>query len=257
VSKASSSWQQLSNQLPKWSLPQTKTGARKQQLLRRFQGPGGFLGLLSIVVAIMLWDWKLLLALLVGLVAMVLVYSMQKWDWQSHWSDVRRTFNQPHRRLLLAVVSGLVAVFSTYLATEIWVDSTSSWIATGTIVQGLATLLTLVLLVWQIVSFYGYQEEDQIDELLVNLTEKDPLKRLIAVRQLTKLVNRKRVDSHFRHNVGEYLQMLLRFEKETTIREAAFEGLQVLDVQPLTSKNNTSVPLAPISAKAKELIDNL
>jgi hypothetical protein len=111
--------------------------------------------------------------------------------------------------------------------------------------------------VWQIVSFYGYQEEDQIDELLVNLTEKDPLKRLIAVRQLTKLVNRKRVDSHFRHNVGEYLQMLLRFEKETTIREAAFEGLQVLDVQPLTSKNNTSVPLAPISAKAKELIDNL
>jgi hypothetical protein len=254
VAQASSSWQQLINQIPSWSLPKFKIGgSSKQQTFKRFCGPGGFLGFLTIVVAMLLWNWKLLLALLIGVGVMVLVYSMQGWDWQLRWSKIREFLDSSNRRLVLAVLSGGVATVSTYMAAAIWVDSHSQWIAAGAIAQGMATLLTLILLVWQLVNFYGNREEDHLDRLLVNLTEKDPLKRLIALRQLTKLITRKRVDSSAQQDVVECLQLLLSREEEVVIREAAFKSLQACDrLQLLPPK--TAKTFIPISAKLKHRI---
>ncbi|MCC5664031.1 armadillo-type fold-containing protein [Nostoc sp. CHAB 5784] len=253
MAQASSSWQQLINQIPNWnwSHPLFKTkGATKQQTFKRFSGPGGFLGFLTIVVAMLLWNWMLLLALLIGVGIMVLVYSMQEWDWQLHWSKIRKFLNSSNRRLALAVISGGLATVTTYMAAAIWVDSHSSWIAAGAIVQGVGTLLTLILLVWQIVNFYGNREEDHLDQLLVNLTEKDPLKRMIALRQLTKVISRKRVDSSVQQDVVECLQLLLSREEEVAIREAAFKSLQACDrLQVLPPK--TAATFTPVSAKIK------
>ncbi|MEH1960638.1 MAG: armadillo-type fold-containing protein [Nostoc sp.] len=253
MAQASSYWQQLINQIPKWnwSLTKFKTkGATKQQTFKRFSGPGGFLGFLTIVVAMLLWNWILLLALLIGVGIMVLVYSMQEWDWQLHWSKIRKFLNSPNRRLALAVVSGGLATVSTYMAAAIWVDSHSPWIGAGAIVQGLGTLLTLILLVWQIVNFYEYREEDHLDQLLVNLTEKDPLKRLIALRQLTKFISHKRVDSSVQQDVVECLQLLISREEEVVIREAAFKSLQACDrLQLLPPK--TAATFVPLSTKVK------
>jgi len=53
---------------------------------------------------------------------MVLVYSMQEWDWQVRWSDIRRFLNV-NRQLTLAAVSGGIATLSTYMAASIWIDS--------------------------------------------------------------------------------------------------------------------------------------
>ncbi|MBD2530192.1 armadillo-type fold-containing protein [Nostoc flagelliforme FACHB-838] len=261
MAQASSSWQQLINQIPSWnwSLPKIKTkGAIKQQTFKRFSGPGGFLGFLTIVVAMLLWNWKLLLALLIGIGVMVLVYSMQEWDWQLRWSKIHKSLNSSNRRLALAVVSGGLATVSTYMAAAIWVDSRSHWIAAGAIVQGVGTLLTLILLVWQIVNFYENREEDHLDRLLVNLTEKDPLKRLIALRQLTKLISRQRVDSSVQQDVVECLQLLLSREKEVVVREAAFKSLQacddlqsVKDHRPQVLSPKTAATFTPVSAKVK------
>ncbi|MBD2564189.1 MULTISPECIES: armadillo-type fold-containing protein [Nostoc] len=253
--------QQLINQIPNWnwSLPKFKIErSPKQQTFKRFSGPGGFLGFLTIVVAMLLWNWKLLLALLIGVGVMVLVYSMQVWDWQLHWSKIRRFLNSSNRRLALAVISGGIATVSTYMAAAIWVDSHSSWIAAGAIVQGVGTLLTLILLVWQIVNFYENREEDNLDQLLVNLTEEDPLKRLIALRQLTKFISRKRVDSSVQQDIVECLQLLLSREEEVVIREAAFKSLQAYDdlrsvgdhrLQVLPLKK--AATFIPVSAKVK------
>jgi hypothetical protein len=261
VAQASSSWQQLINQIPNWdwSLPKFKTkGATKQQTFKRFSGPGGFLGFLTIFIAMLLWNWMLLLALLIGVGIMVLVYSMQEWDWQLHWSKIHNFLNSSNRRLALAVVSGGLATVSTYMAAAIWVDSQSSWIAAGAILQGVGTLLSLILLVWQIVNFYGNQEEDHLDQLLANLTEKDPLKRLIALRQLTKFISRKRVDSSVQQDVVECLQLLLSREQEVGIREAAFKSLQacndlrsVKDHRPQVLPPKTPATFIPVSAKVK------
>ena len=253
MAQASSSWQQLINQIPNWnwSHPLFKTkGATKQQTFKRFSGPGGFLGFLTILVAMLLWNWMLLLALSIGVGIMVLVYSMQEWDWQLHWSKIHKFLNSSNRRLALAVISGGLATVTTYMATAIWIDSHSSWIAAGAIVQGVGTLLTLILLVWQIVNFYENREEDHLDQLLVNLTEKDPLKRMIALRQLTKVISRKRVDSSVQQDVVECLQLLLSREEEVVIREAAFKSLQACDrLQVLPPK--TATTFTPVSAKVK------
>ncbi|MBD2523134.1 armadillo-type fold-containing protein [Nostoc sp. FACHB-133] len=261
MAQASSSWQQLINQIHNWnwSHPLFKTkGATKQQTFQRFSGPGGFLGFLTIVVAMLLWNWMLLLALLMGIGVMVLVYSMQKWDWQLHWSKIHKFLNSSNRRLVLAVISGGLATVSTYMAAAIWVDSHSSWIAAGAIIQGVGTLSTLILLVWQIVNFYENREEDYLDRLLVNLTDKDPLKRLIALRQLTKFISRQRVDSSVQQEIAECLQLLLSREEEVAIREAAFKSLQACDglrsvggdrLQVLPPK--TAAPFVPVSAKVK------
>jgi hypothetical protein len=256
VAQASSSWQQLINQFPNWnwSLTKFKTkGAIKQQTFKRFSGPGGFLGFLTIIIAMLLWNWKLLLALLIGIGVMTLVYSMQEWDWQLRWSRIRNFLNSSNRRLALAVVSGGIATVSTYMAASIWIDSHSSWIAAGAILQGVGTLLTLILLVWQIVNFYQNREEDQLDQLLVNLTEKDPLKRLIALRQLTKLISRKQVDSSVQQDVVECLQLLLSREQEVVVRDAAFKSLQACDrLQVLPPKSATT--FTPVSAKIKQQV---
>ena len=250
MAQASSSWQQLLNQLANWSLL-FKTEKATLQRIKQWQEPGSYLGFLTIVIAMLLWNWKLLLAIIVGVGVMVLVYSMQRWDWRSHWSKIRKLFNSPNRRLALSVTSGGIATLSTYMAAVIWIDSNSPWIAALSILQALGTLLTIILLVWQIVSFYGIREEEQLDRLLLALTGQDPLKRLIAVRRLTKFVTNSRIDSSVQQNIIECLRLLISREEEVMIREAAFESLQVLDLVEQIS-SSPATPLKPLFAKVKQ-----
>ena len=186
---------------------------------------------------------------------MLLVYSMQKWDWKVRLSQLRKFLNSPNSRLVLAVGSGGIATVSTYMAAAIWVDSQSSWIAAGAIVQGLGTLLTLILLIWQVVSFYGDQEQNKLDQVLVNLTAPDPLKRLIAIRQLNKIITRQRIESQVQQEVVQCLQLLLSQEQETVIRDAALETLAGLeDWRSLPSQKMTT--LVPLSTKLKVRISS-
>jgi len=243
VTKASSSWRQLINRLP-----EIKTGSPKPRRLKHLSEPGSILGFLTIIVAMLFWNWKLLLALAVGIGVMLIAYAIPKWNWQISWLEIRRYLNSANSRLALAVASGGIATFMTYMAAAIWVDSPSLWIAVGAILQGFGTLLTLILLVWQIFSFHGNQEEDHLEQVLNNLTETDPLKRLLAVRQLTKFITRKQVDVSVKQDVIECLQILLSREEETVVRQAALNSLQTVDgLQMVIS--STAKPLVPITQK--------
>lgn len=246
MTQASSSWRQLINQLP-----EIKIGSPKQRKLKRLSEPGSLLGFLTLFVAMLFWNWKLLLALAVGIGVMLVAYSIPKWNWQLNWLEIRRFLNSANMRLALAVTSGGIATLITYIAAAIWVDSPSPWMAVGAIVQGFGTLLTLVFLVWQILSFQGNREEEYLDQLLNNLTETDTLKRLLAVRQLTKFITRKQVDVSLKQDVVECLQLLLSREEEPVIREAVLNSLQTLDgLKILLSSSNK--PLAPVSKKVKQ-----
>jgi hypothetical protein len=248
VAQASSFWRQLINQLP-----EIKRGSPKQRNLKRFSEPGSILGLLTIIVAMLFWNWKLLLAMVLGITVMTLVYSIPKWNWQLSWSQIRRFLTSTNSRLALAVASGGIATVVTYMAATIWVDSPNPWIAAGVIFQGVGTLLTLILLVWQIFSIQGNREEDYLDELLSKLTETDPLKRLIAVRQLTKFIARKQVDAVIKQDVLQCLQLLLSQEEEVGIREAALNSLQTLDESKVLLSSSAK-PLVPILKKVNQEI---
>ncbi|TAF06963.1 MAG: armadillo-type fold-containing protein [Nostocales cyanobacterium] len=243
MTKASSFWRQLINQLP-----EIKTGSPKQRKLKLLSEPGSLLGFLTIIVAMLLWNWKLLLALAVGIGIMLVAYSIPKWNWQISWLEIRRFLNSANSRLALAVASGGIATFITYIAAAIWVDSPSAWMAVGAIVQGFGTLLTLVLLVWQIFSCQENREEEYLEQLFNNLTETDPLKRLLAVRQLTKFINRQIVNASVKQDVIKCLQLLLSREEEAVIREAALNSLQTLDGSQILLSSNAQ-PLVPISTK--------
>ncbi|MCC5638097.1 hypothetical protein LC593_20105 [Nostoc sp. CHAB 5844] len=250
MAKASSSLQQLINQIPNWSLPAFQPGSPKQQNFKPFSSPASVLASLTIVVAMLLWNWKLLLALVVGVGFMLITYSTQQWNWQLRWAEIQKFLNGPNRRLVLAVGSGGLATINTYIAAAIWVDAHSRWIATGAILQGLGTLLTLVLLLWQILSRYTNQEQNIFEQLLINLTEQDPLKRLIAVRRITKFISRQPVNAALQQEVIQCLQLLLTKEEEAVIQEAAFESLQTLDkLQNLPS--STATPLKPAKLKVQ------
>ncbi len=176
---------------------------------------------------------------------MVLVYWMQEWNWQVHWSDLRRFLKGSNRQLTLAACSGSVATLSTYMAVSIWIDSDSPWIAAGAILQGLGTLFTLILLAWQIISWQVSRQEAQVDQLLTDLTDIDPLKRIIAVRQLTRLLTHAQLDQATQRTVADYLRLLLSREQESVIREAVLDGLLALDkVQQLSLAAVLSTPAA-------------
>ncbi|MBD2346847.1 armadillo-type fold-containing protein [Anabaena subtropica] len=253
--KALSSWQQLINQMPNWLLPELKTKANKRRTFQHLSEPSGLLILLTIIVAMLLWNWKLLLALLVGVGVMLSVYSVQKWDWQLRWVEIQKLVNGTNRRLVIAVGSGGIGTFSTYMAVAILADSHSPWIAAGAIVQGLGTLLTVILLVWQLVKLYAAREEQDFEQLFLNLTEKDPLKRLVTLRRLTKIINAQKIDSGLQREINQCLQLLLAREEEPIVREAAFEGLQALEqLQPLQSSPLPT--LIPLSTKVKARVSN-
>ena len=246
--QASSSWRQFINQIS-----EIKTTSREGRIFKHFSEPGILLGLLTIIVAMLLWSWQLLLALVVGIGMMVFTYSVQKWNWQLRWLEIRKLMSSTNSRLAYAIANGGIATVITYMALAIWVDAPSHWLAAGAIVQGIGTLLTLILLVWQIFSVQGNQEEDYLDQLLNNFTEKDPLKRLLSMRQLNKLITRQRVDTAIQQDIGECLQLLLSQEKEVMIREAALDCLQNLNglqvLKPIQSK-----VFMPVSATAKNKI---
>jgi hypothetical protein len=236
VAQASFPWQQLVNQMQRLSLAQVKLKTLKQFQLHRFKGPGGWLLALTLFVAMLFWNWKLLLATSTGVFIMLLVYLMQEWDWQVRWSELRRLFGGSNRQLTLAVGSGGIASLSTYMAISIWVESDSPWIGAGAIIQGLGTLITIILLVWQIINRQLRQDEAKLNNLLTDLTDNDPLKRLIAVRQLTQQIKDNQLERDQRRQITDYFGLMLSREQESVVRNALLDGIQVLDNTQMSAK---------------------
>jgi hypothetical protein len=199
------------------------------------------------------WNWKLVLATGTGVGLMLLVYWMQGWNWQVYWSKWERFLRGSNRKLTVAVGSGGLAALATYLAASIWVDSENRWLAVGTILQGLATLLTLILLVWQIITHRNGGNEAKFDQLLTDLSNPNPLKRLMAVRQLTKLTQKTPLSQDSPHQLIEYFCLMLSQEKEPVVRNAILESLQLWERKSF--KNTKKLPLQiPISLKKEELL---
>ena len=130
--------------IQRWGLDLNIAISRPRNI-QSLSSPGTVLGILTVMMAMLLWNWQLLLALVMGVVVMFLVHSMYKWNWQVYLTQLGNFFRSPHSRLILAVGSGGIATLSAYTAAAISVDAHSAWIAIGAIIQGVATLLTVVL----------------------------------------------------------------------------------------------------------------
>ncbi|PSF37139.1 ATP synthase subunit I [Aphanothece hegewaldii CCALA 016] len=189
--------------------------------------------LLAMGILMMLaWNWKLVISTSSGIGLMWLVYAGLDWNWRRQWKHLLPFFKGYKGKLTLAVGSGGLAAISTYLVASIWADSENRWLATGTIIQGVATLSTLILVLWQMLTVQHQSDETKFENWLSELTAQDSLKRLIAVRQLTNLVNQGGLPLSYQQQLSDYFRLMLRSEQDDSVRDALLDSLGTWNTQP-------------------------
>lgn len=185
-------------------------------------------GLLLILpaLALLFWNWKMLLALAVGMAAMALVYAVQTRDLQPWIAGLRHWLNGPHRLLLLCVPCGSLAMLGTYMGASVWDDSHNAWLVGCIVLQGLGMMLCLALFSTQFLNEQGDRFDNTLDDVLAELTHPNPLSRLVAVRQLNRLLDRNVLSPEQTRITTQALQVLLAQEPEALVREATLRSLE-------------------------------
>jgi hypothetical protein len=191
----------------------------------------------AIVLALWVWSWQLVLALGIGAVVLVSVYLGQQQQMpQVNW----RWLMGANRSLTIAVASGSVAAFSAYVTTGIWMGTEQHGLAIGIILQGFGTLTVLGWMTWQTVNQQTVNQqtvnrqamtapfEGAFDQALADLSADDPLKRLIAVRQMTRWVQEADTLPMTPAHITDCFRLMLDRETEAIVCGALMEGLQVL-----------------------------
>ncbi|MBE9188477.1 hypothetical protein IQ270_28550 [Microcoleus sp. LEGE 07076] len=232
-------------------------------LLERLTRSKGWVALVTLGAVWGLWNSQLLFSTGVGIAAMILVYRGKSREWQLLRSLVEQFWESPNRRFVLAVGSGGIATLGAYMSLAIWADSESHWMAVSAILQNLGTIAIAGLLLQQALSWGVSKDEAALDRILADLTDADPVKRLIAVRQMTDLVNnsgfgrRSSVKSLLAKpaprgtwprktialtRAAECFRLMLSREPEALVRNAILEGLQTWDdTCRMTSKSKNKV----------------
>jgi hypothetical protein len=93
----------------------------------------------------------------------------------------------------------------------------------------LGTLITVILLVWLLIRPQENREETNRDQLFNDLSDPNPVKRLLAVRQLTRWGKANQLNPSSRRVVVECFCLMLSQEQESVIRNAVLDGIRVLD----------------------------
>jgi len=212
-------------------------------LLDRLTRSKGWLAVITLAAVWALWNSQLLFSTGLGIAAMMLVYRGDSREWQLLRSQVEQFWDSPNRRFILAAGTGGIATLGAYMSLAIWADSSSPWMAASLILQNFGTIAIAGLLLRQALSMGASKDEATVDRILANLTDADPVKRLIAVRQMTDLVNNggfgdrsfvKNMPAKPRNRIAltraaECFRLMLSQEPEALVRNALLEGLQTWD----------------------------
>ena len=200
------------------------------------------------VVSLWWWNWQLLLATTIGICLMWLTYKVPSRQWRKLWQTGSNLLTRHHSKLVFAVGSGSLGGFVTYMMSAIWLDTENHWLATGSILQGFATLAVLILVGWQVKQNYSDRYSAKFDRTLQDLTAPESLKRLIAIRQLTNLVRKKALDREHKLQLIEYFHFMLSTPQESAIQEALLDGLEILGFAEFNVPQSFTVP-NPIQLK--------
>jgi hypothetical protein len=248
VAQATSPWRNLVNLLQALPLEAVSNSVRKQIPWRRWQLPGGWVLVGGGTLGLLFWNGRLVIATGIGVAIMMLVYVFQDSKWKP-WTEVQKILEGWNSQFLLAAASGGTAMLGTYMASSIWVEAEHHWIATGMILQGTATFGLLGLVIWQMMGQKRDRTATKVDHLLSHLTDPDPLKRLIAVRQLIEAMEHREHPVQHRH-YADYLRVMLSREEDAIVRDSILEGLQILQDDRSLPPTRLQ-PLEPAKLKPK------
>ena len=215
-------------------------------------------GFCLLIFALLWWmNWKLFLSTIVGIGLMSLCYLVQNSHWQRYCQKWRNFLVGSNRQLVLAVATGASGAFCTYLAASVWADAENQWLATGGILQGLTSLITLTLLLWSIWGKKNHDTESKLDLLLANLSHSDRLKRLVAIRQLTRLLVSNRLSSEHYYQTIEYYRLMLSEPQPLVIRNALLESLDLLGAEKTWKKPSAVKIPIQLQYSHKPVLDTL
>lgn len=212
-----------------------------KQLQHWFEAVKGRLLGLAIGLVLLLWNWVLLLALAIGVVTLVLVYLALQGQLRLTWLNWRSLWSQSNRSLTVAVSMGGIAALSAYWLTSVWAESDHSWMTFSLIGQSLMTLAVLLLLGWMSLNrFWAAQDntEQHLNQLLTELAHPDPLKRLLAVRQITQCFHQAATTGQLSAlpiapaHLTDCFRLMLNRETEPAVCNALVESLQQLNHVP-------------------------
>ena len=175
------------------------------------------------------WDPKLVAATLTGMGLMGVVCWVQTDKFQSYWLycyDFSQTFQG---KLAIAVISGGFGAIGSYIALDIWSNAQNRWLATGLILQGLGTFVTLGLLSWQLFNIPRKKQENQYQEWVSQLTDVNVLKRLIAVENLFNLIEKKQLTPIQAKQIRGYFRLMLNQETEVIVSQVVLQCCQLLN----------------------------
>jgi hypothetical protein len=192
------------------------------------------------LILLTVWNWQLITATSIGILAMITTYAMQNWNWNVLLWRIQKFFQSPYRHLPLSVGSGVVTIFLTYTVFALWSSQENHWLASASILQMGAILTILVLLARQSFTQWLQRQQDRFDQLIAQLMVNDDLARLVAIKQITQYVHSNRIPAAQEKAIADYCQILLSRETETTMREAIFEtleSLQLANIQPVLSRS--------------------
>ena len=182
-------------------------------------------------VVAMLWttEWRLILATGLGMGSMRLVYWLLTHRQQLQSQPWKKTLASPQGQLLLAGGSGGLAALGTYMASMVWSEVDNPWLATGIILQGLGSVATVGLLLWQ-------REKNSTPKLLTatvsdfdhclhSLAHGDRLQKLIALRQLQQCQEHQWLTPAEQRELQFYLQAFLEVSGDRQLQRQALEIL--------------------------------
>ncbi|MGB8699291.1 MAG: hypothetical protein WCD18_07745 [Thermosynechococcaceae cyanobacterium] len=180
--------------------------------------------------AIALWRWNsaLLLALLMGGGSSWVLYRGWARPKQGSQDRLQRWLQNPNTPLVLSVGGGLAMLVFSYSALAVWQDWRSPWLALMLLSQEVGILLVLGLALGLILKRSTVAPTHSFDRCVAGLLHRDALRRLIAVRQLSKLTVQGILSAQEQSQAAEYLHLLRRKEKDPMVRKAIQESLTVL-----------------------------
>lgn len=224
----------------------------KSITLRRLSTSGSWLLVTGGTIGLLFWNGRLVLATGAGVAVMMLVYLMQDGTWKAPWSEVQKFLQGWNQPFLLAAMSGCAATFGIYLAASLWAEVGSPWIATGMLLQQVTTIAALGLLIWQMANRQEGRPTTRFNQILDDLTNSDPLKRLIAVRRMTEAIEQQS-DRVQKRQMADYLRVMLSREENSIVRDAVLEALQTLDVTRSLTASKMEPIATPIALQHSEI----
>lgn len=184
------------------------------------------LAIAGLGLTLLLWqtDGPLMVATLSGVGTIVLLSRWQR-RLLTLWQDLRQQVQQwLHHPFALTVAGGLIACLGTYTLLHVGQHTEDPWLVTALGILGLLLVGVIALLGTIMGQLQQQHQTQQLSQWFADLTHPQPLHRLVAIRQLARVLR-----NSDRLQVQEALYLLLGQETDPIVRRAALEVLDHLD----------------------------